>query len=242
MFKIIKTKDYEEMSEKTYEVIREVVVNKPDCVLGLATGSSPIGTYQRLVKDHQENGTSYKKVTTFNLDEYLGIPKTHPQSYWTFMHENLFNYLDCPEENIHVPADGPDKQKQCELYEESMKGYQVDIQLLGIGTDGHIGFNEPGTSFDSLTHIADLKESTIKDNARLFFDNDISKVPTQAITMGIATVMKAKKIILIASGKNKAKAIHDMINGPVTEDMPASILQKHPDVVIVVDNAAAELL
>ena len=238
---IIITENYEELSDKAAEVMLDVIKNNEHPVIGLATGSSPVGLYQRMIQDHKENGTSYKNVITFNLDEYVGLPRDHEQSYYTFMHDNLFNGLDIPEENIHVPTDGEDKEKQCADYEKAMEDYTVDLQLLGIGSDGHIGFNEPGTSFDSLTHVTDLKESTIQDNAR-FFDGDISKVPTQAITMGIATVMKAKKILFIANGKNKAKAIYDMIKGPVDESCPASILQRHPDVVIIIDKEAAELL
>lgn len=241
MFKIIKVNDYETMSDKAFEVVKAVVDANPRCVLGLATGSSPVGLYERMIKDHKENGTSYKDVTTFNLDEYCGLPKSHPESYYSFMHRNLFSGLDIKEENIHIPEDGEDKEAKCKEYDRAMEHYQVDIQVLGIGSNGHIGFNEPGTSFASKTHIVTLKESTRKDNARFFNDN-IDEVPTHAITMGIDTIMHAKKVIIVASGANKAKAIGAMVNGPVSEDCPASILQNHPDVVVVVDEAAgAEL-
>ena len=227
MFKIIVTENYDELSEKAFEVMKEVITSKSNPVLGLATGSSPIGLYQNMIKDHKENGTSYKNVVTFNLDEYIGLKRDHSQTYWTFMHENLFNGLDIPAE--------------CEKYEEAMKNFEVDIQLLGIGANGHIGFNEPGTSFDTLTHTVVLKEKTRQDNAR-FFDPLGEEVPTEAITMGIATIMKAKKILLVANGKNKADAVYAMIKGPVTEECPASVLQNHPDVTVIVDRGAASKL
>ena len=240
MFNVVKVKDYEEASDKAFEVMKEFI--KPGKVLGLATGSTPLGLYQRMVKDHKENGTSYKEIKTFNLDEYVGLPISHPESYYAFMHRNLFDHIDILEENTHVPSGlGEDLEGQAKHYDEMIDNDPVDIQLLGIGSDGHIAFNEPGTPFDSPTHVTDLAESTIKDNCR-FFDNDISKVPTQAVTQGIGTIMKAKNILLIATGANKAKAVKDMIDGPVDEACPASILQKHPNVTIIVDEAAASLL
>ena len=240
MFNVVKVKDYEEASDKAFEVMKEFI--KPGKVLGLATGSTPLGLYQRMVKDHKENGTSYKDIKSFNLDEYVGLPISHPESYYAFMHRNLFDHIDILEENAHVPSGlGEDLEGQAKHYDEMIDNDPVDIQLLGIGSDGHIAFNEPGTPFDSPTHVTDLAESTIKDNCR-FFDNDISKVPTQAVTQGIGTIMKAKNILLIATGANKAKAVKDMIDGPVDEACPASILQKHPNVTIIVDEAAASLL
>ncbi len=240
MFNVVKVKDYEEASDKAFEVMKEFI--KPGKVLGLATGSTPLGLYQRMVKDHKENGTSYKDIKSFNLDEYVGLPISHPESYYAFMHRNLFDHIDIMEENAQVPSGlGEDLEGQAKHYDEMIDNDPVDIQLLGIGSDGHIAFNEPGTPFDSPTHVTDLAESTIKDNCR-FFDNDISKVPTQAVTQGIGTIMKAKNILLIATGANKAKAVKDMIDGPVDEACPASILQKHPNVTIIVDEAAASLL
>lgn len=241
MIKVIKVKNYDEISDKAFEIMHDLVTSKPNAVLGLATGSSPIGLYQRMIADHRENGTSYKDIVTFNLDEYVGLEKSHPESYYSFMHRNLFDGLDIPEEQIHIPSSEGDLQENCDSYNKAMSDYQIDLQILGIGSNGHIGFNEPGTSFDSVTHIVDLKESTIRDNAR-FFDNDISKVPTQAITMGISNVMAAKKILLIASGENKANAILATVMGVVTENVPASILQNHPDVVIIIDEAAGSAL
>lgn len=237
--KVIKVKNYDEVSAEAFKVMKEVVANKPEAVLGLATGSSPIGLYENMIKDHKENGTSYAKCQSFNLDEYVGIDRNNSQSYWTFMHENLFHGIDLPEDKIHVPYGNT--KADCEGYEKAMENVSVDIQVLGIGGNGHIGFNEPGTPFTEETHIVDLTEKTRSDNAR-FFENDINKVPTQAITMGIATIMKAKKILLVASGANKADAVAAMVNGPVDPACPASVLQNHPDVVVIVDEEAAAKL
>lgn len=242
MIKVIICKDYNEVSDRAAEIMLDVVKNNPKAVLGLATGSSPIGLYQRMIKDHQENGTSYANITTFNLDEYVGLEQEHPQSYYTFMHQNLFNHIDIKKENVNIPSvQGDDMQANCDAYNELLSKQKIDLQLLGIGSNGHLAFNEPGTPFDSVTQVVDLKQSTIQDNAR-FFDNDMSKVPTQSITMGIKNVMDAKKILLVASGKNKADAIYQTVKGEVSTDCPASILQKHPDVTVVVDEDAASLL
>lgn len=241
MFTTIVCENYDEVSKEAFKVMK-TVLDKGNPVLGLATGSSPVGLYKEMIRDHKENGTSYKNILTWNLDEYVGIPRTHEQSYWTFMHENLFNFIDIPEENIHVPVgEAEDEEAECVKYEESMKGHTVDIQVLGIGSDGHIAFNEPGTPFDSLTHLMDLTEQTRKDNAR-FFDNDINQVPKRSITMGLASIMRAKKIIVIATGENKAEAVYGMLKGPKTTDCPASILQDHPDVTVLLDKAAASKL
>ena len=240
MIRIIKVKDYEEASDKAFEVMKDFL--KPGMVLGLATGSTPLGLYARMVKDHKENGTSYKDIKSFNLDEYVGLPVSHPESYYTFMHRNLFDQIDIPEENTHVPSGlGEDLEAQAKKYDEMIDASPVDIQLLGIGSDGHIAFNEPGTPFDSGTHVTDLAESTIKDNCR-FFDNDISKVPTQAVTTGSGTSMKARNILLIATGANKAQAVKDMLEGPIDVNCPASILQKHDNVTVIIDEPAAALL
>ncbi len=235
--KIAVCENYDELSNKAFEVIKEQVVAKPDSVLGLATGSSPVGMYKDMIKDHKENGTSYKDVVTYNLDEYVGIDRNDPQSYYTFMNENLFSEIDIDPKNTHVPYGNT--KEDCEKYEDSVNG--VDIQVLGIGQNGHIGFNEPGTPFDEPTHIVDLTENTREANAR-FFDNDIDKVPAQAITQGIGTIMKAKKILLVANGANKADAVKAMIEGPVSVECPASVLQNHPDVVVVIDKEAASKL
>lgn len=236
---VIVVKDYDAVSQKAFAVMKEVVTGKKAPVLGLATGSSPIGLYKNMIRDHRENGTSYADVQTFNLDEYVGIPRDHAQSYWTFMHENLFAGIDIKEENVHVPYG--DSKADCEAYEKALEDVSVDIQVLGIGANGHIGFNEPGTPFDEETHIVTLTEKTRQDNAR-FFEGDINKVPTHAITMGIATIMKAKKILLVATGENKADAIKAMIEGEVSTSCPASVLQNHKDVVVIIDEAAASKL
>ena len=219
--KIIICENYDELSEKAFEVMKGVVTGSDRPVLGLATGSSPIGLYKCMIKDHKENGTDYSKVITFNLDEYVGLKSEHSKTYYTLGNGDL--------------------EKNCADYEKAMEDYTVDIQLLGIGSNGHIGFNEPGTSFDSLTHVVELKESTRKDNAR-FFDPLGEEVPTHACTMGIATIMKAKKILVVANGANKADAVFNMVKGPVSEDCPASILQNHPDVTLIVDRAAGKKL
>lgn len=236
---VIVLKDYKEVSKKAFEVMKEVVATKKNAVLGLATGSSPIGLYENMIQDHKENGTSYADVTSFNLDEYVGINRNHEQSYYTFMHENLFHGIDIKEENVHVPYG--DTKEDCDGYEKAMEDYSVDIQVLGIGANGHIGFNEPGTPFTETTHIVTLTEKTRQDNAR-FFEDDINKVPTHAITMGIATIMKAKKILLVATGENKADAVAAMINKVPSVDCPASVLQNHSNVVVIVDEAAASKL
>ena len=241
MFNIIIKDNYDEVSSEAFKVMKEVV-KKKDCVLGLATGSSPVGLYKKMIADHKSEGTSYKDIRSWNLDEYVGIPHTHEQSYYTFMHENLFDHIDIREENVHVPCgEGDNIEQNCIDYEKSMEGVTVDLQVLGIGSDGHIAFNEPGTPFDSLTHIMDLTEQTRQDNAR-FFDNDINQVPTHAITMGLASIMRARKIVLIATGANKADAVYGMIKGELTTDCPASILQTHPDVTVVLDKEAASRL
>ena len=237
--KVIIAKDYHEVSKAAFEVMKEYL--KPGKVLGLATGSSPVGLYQNMIKDHQENGTSYAEIKTFNLDEYVGLPLSHSESYYTFMHEQLFNHIDIKEENIHIPSGLGELEKGCELYDQLIAATPVDIQLLGIGSNGHIGFNEPGTSFEIGTHVTDLTESTRKDNAR-FFDPLGEEVPTQACTMGPKTIMDARAILLVAEGENKAASVKAMLEGPVCEDCPASILQRHPNVTVVIDEAASKLL
>lgn len=242
MFQTIIKDNYDAVSKEAFQVMKAVLDEKEDAVLGLATGSSPLGLYQEMVKDFKETGRSYAKVVTFNLDEYVGLPKDHEQSYYTFMHQNLFDLIDCQEKNIHIPCgDGENPTKDADAFEREIQKYVIDIQVLGIGSDGHIAFNEPGTPFDSLTHVTELAKETIQDNAR-FFDFDTSKVPTKAVTQGLATIMRAKKILLIATGKNKADAIATMIQGEQTVDCPASVLQNHQDVTVILDPAAAAKL
>ena len=240
---IYRAKDYEDMSKKAANIIASQVVLKPDCVLGLATGSTPIGAYKNLVEKYEQGDLDFSQVTTVNLDEYKGLPRENDQSYYYFMHVNLFDHVNVKPENTHLP-DGTkeDANEECARYEELIRSLGgQDLQLLGLGHNGHIGFNEPGTPFTEETHIVELTEKTRSDNAR-FFDNDINQVPTHAITMGIATIMKAKKILLVASGANKADAVAAMVNGPVDPACPASVLQNHADVVVVVDEAAAAKL
>lgn len=235
--KVIITKGYDDLSKEAFKVMKAVLEKKPNAVLGLATGSSPEGLYAEMVKDHEENGTSYKDVVTYNLDEYVGIDRNDPQSYYTFMNDHLFKHIDINPDNTQVPYGST--AEDAKKYDDEVKG--VDIQLLGIGRNGHIGFNEPGTPFDERTHIVELTESTRDANKR-FFDNDITKVPEKAISQGIGTVMDAKKILLIANGEGKADAVKAMIEGPVSTECPASILQNHPDCIIIVDEAAASKL
>ena len=238
--KIIKVKDYEAMSDKAAEIMHNVVANKPNAVLGLATGTTPLGLYKRMIEDCK-NGTSYKDIRTVNLDEYLGLDVNSDQSYVYFMRHNLFDHIDIDLKNTNI-EDGKakDPEAECARYNKLLEEMPQDIQLLGLGSDGHIGFSEPGTPFGSGVHIADLAESTIKDNSRLFAN--INDVPRQAMTQGIKNIMNAKSILMIASGKNKAKAVNAMVNGPVTEDVPASVLQLHPDCTLIVDEEAASLL
>ena len=231
----------EELSRLIAEEFIKVVNAKPNAVLGLATGTSPLKVYANLAKANKEGRVSFKDVTTFNLDEYIGLEGTHNQSYRFFMNENLFNHIDINKERTHVLKGTGDYLAYANQYDELIKeAGGIDIQILGIGSDGHIAFNEPGTPFDSLTHVAELAESTIVDNSRLF--NDISEVPTKAVTMGLRSIMNAKKIVLLATGKNKAKAIFNLLKGPKTEEVPCSILQDHPDCTIYVDEEAYSLM
>ncbi len=239
--KVIVTKNYDEMSEKAAKIIIDVVKNNPNAVLGLATGSSPIGTYKNMIKDHKENGTSYKNVSTVNLDEYVSLNAEHDQSYAYFMRTNLFDYIDVDQTNTNLPCGvAADLQAECDRYNGVLAKLVPDIQVLGLGSNGHIGFNEPDTPFDSVTHIVDLTENTIKDNSRLFAS--IDEVPKQALSMGIKNIMQAKSIIMVVSGKNKAEAVKGMVNGKITPALPASVLQLHPNVTIVCDEDAASLL
>ena len=229
-----------EISEKIAEEFIKQVNAKPNSVLGLATGTSPLGVYADLVKANKEGRVSFKDVVTFNLDEYIGLEGTHVQSYRYFMNVNLFDQIDINKENTHVLKGVGDYEDYAKKYDALIASFGgIDLQILGIGSDGHIAFNEPGTSFDSLTHVAELAESTIVDNSRLF--NDISEVPTMAVTMGLKSIMNAKKIVLIATGPNKAKAIKNLLRGDKTEEVPCSILQDHPDCTIYVDQEAYRL-
>ncbi|MBQ8685346.1 MAG: glucosamine-6-phosphate deaminase [Clostridia bacterium] len=239
--KVIVTENYEEMSKKAAEIVIGIVKNNPKAVLGLATGSSPIGMYQNMIKDHKENGTSYKDVHTVNLDEYVGLTADHDQSYAYFMRANLFNGLDIDLKNTNLPCGAAsDLQAECDRYNALLENYKQDVQVLGLGSNGHIGFNEPDTPFASVTHLVDLTENTIKDNSRLFAS--IDEVPRQALSMGVKNIMNAKSIVMVVSGKNKAAAVKGMVKGEVTPALPASVLQLHPFVTVVCDKDAASLL
>ena len=236
--RIIATKDYNDMSKKAANILSAQVIMKPDCVLGLATGSTPIGTYEKLVEWYEKGDLDFSQVTSVNLDEYKGLYRKNDQSYYYFMHEHLFNHVNIKEENTNVP-DGtqPDGEKECARYEDLIRSLGgVDLQLLGLGHNGHIGFNEPADAFDKTTHCVDLTESTIEANKRFFASAD--EVPRQAYTMGIGTIMQAKKILIIVSGEDKADIVRDAFFGPVTPQVPASILQMHSDVTLVADEAA----
>ena len=241
--KVFIVKDYDAMSKKAAKIVRDAILRKPDLVLGLATGSTPLGLYKELIRMHKEEGLNFSKVITFNLDEYVGLPKDHPESYNRFMWDNLFNHININPSNVHIP-DGTveDLEAFCKWYEEKIDEYGgIDLQILGIGRDGHIAFNEPGTSLGSRTHIAKLTEVTRRDNAR-FFDGDIEKVPKYAITMGVGTILEAKSIILLANGEAKADAIKKALEGPVTCLITASARQLHPNVTIIVDKEAGSKL
>ena len=235
---IYRAKDYEDMSKKAANIIASQVVLKPDCVLGLATGSTPIGAYKNLVEKYEQGDLDFSQVTTVNLDEYKGLPRENDQSYYYFMHDNLFDHVNVKPENTHLP-DGTkeDANEECARYEELIRSLGgQDLQLLGLGHNGHIGFNEPDTVFEKTTHCVDLQESTIEANKIFFASAD--DVPKQAYTMGIGTIMQAKKILVVVSGEDKADTVAKAFFGPVTPEVPASILQFHKDVILVADEAA----
>ena len=239
--KIIIGKDYEETARKAAIIVINDIILNPELVIGFATGDTPIGIYKELIQDYKMLKLDFSKVITFNLDEYYPIAKSNKQSYNNFMHENLFKYLNVDKNNINIPnGETKDIIKEIKEYEKKIKEKKIDLQILGIGRNGHIGFNEPGSSFKSKTRVINLDEMTIQDNSRLF--KDISEVPRQAITMGIQTIMSAKKIVMIASGKSKAEAIKNMVKGKIDESCPASILQKHKNMILFLDKDAAGLI
>lgn len=234
---VLKEKD---INEKVANEIVSLVNEKPSCVLGLATGSTPLGIYKALIQKYANNEVSFKNVHTYNLDEYVGLSLNDKQSYHYYMKKVLFDHIDIDLNNTHVP-NGVDVAKSLKGYDEEIKNAGgIDLQILGIGSNGHIAFNEPGTSFSSLTHIVNLNKSTIEDNSRFF--TSIDEVPKQAITMGISSIMNAKKIILIALGEHKAEAIKRLFQDSIREDFPASILKTHPNVEIYCDALAAKYL
>lgn len=239
---VIKVKDYDALSEKASEILAEKLQKLSNPVLGLATGSTPEGLYQKLIKKYEQGDISFKHAISFNLDEYVGLKEEDPNSYRYYMNEKLFNHVDIPQDKTYVPrGDAADPEKACSDYEGKIKeAGNIDIQVLGMGLNGHIGFNEPNTPFTSETHIVDLDDSTRAANARFF--NSLEDVPTQAMTMGIATIMKSKAILLLVSGEKKAETLAKVIQGNVSEALPATVLQRHPNVTIIADEAALSVL
>ncbi len=238
---IVKAKDYADLSRKAANIISAQIIMKPACVLGLATGSSPEGTYKQLIDWYKKGDLDFSQVTTVNLDEYRGLPPEHEQSYRYFMNKHLFDNVNIDKSRTFVPDGLADPVEGCKKYEEIIKSTGgIDLQLLGIGVNGHIGFNEPDVFFESETHCVDLTENTIEANRRFFKSKD--EVPKQAYTVGLRTIMHAKRILVIASGENKADAVYNAIYGRITPQVPASILQLHNDVIIIADEAAASKL
>lgn len=239
--KIVVVKNYDELSLTAAEMVAEIVAAKPDATLGLATGSTPIGCYNLLAEFCRQKKLSFAKTRAVNLDEYVGLSKDHNQSYAYFMRKKLFDNVDIDVKNTFIPnGQADDLSDECARYSALLGTASRDVQILGLGSNGHIGFNEPNTPFDSKTHVVNLAESTIKDNSRLF--DDETQVPKKAITMGISEIMQAKKIIILASGSNKARAVKNMTSGKASADCPASVLQRHPDCTVIVDADAAALL
>jgi glucosamine-6-phosphate deaminase len=239
---VIVKDNYDEISKEASQIVVDRLRKKPNLVLGLATGSTPLGLYKELIRMHKAEGLDFSKVTTFNLDAYVGLPPTHPQSYSYFMKENLFKHINIPERHIHVP-DGManDIDAFCDWYEEKMrKSGGIDLQVLGIGVNGHIAFNEPGSSLGSRTRVKTLTEKTRQDNARFF--KSMSEVPRYALTMGVGTIMESKELLLLASKASKADAIKAAVEGPMTSQCPASIVQLHPKTFVIIDKEASSKL
>lgn len=238
--RIIICKDYEELSEKGAEFFASQLTLKPDSILGLATGGTPVGLYKELIRLNRAGKIDFSHVTSFNLDEYYPIAPDNSQSYRRFMNENLFDHINIDKARTFVP-DGlaSDPEKECERYEALLASYgRVDLQLLGIGRNGHIGFNEPDSSLCALTHMTSLTQSTVEANAR-FFD-DISEVPTKALTMGMGTILNSRMIVMLISGKEKHEVLTELLNDKITTDIPATLLKVHPNTVIICDTAAYE--
>jgi glucosamine-6-phosphate deaminase len=240
--RIIIEADADQAAETAANLIAQQVQTKPDSVLGLATGGTPIRCYQSLIRRYREGTLDFGQVRTFNLDEYIGLPLDHPESYHSFMDAQLFSHINVPRQHRNLPdPTGNDYSRQCQEYEDRIdRAGGIDLQLLGIGRDGHIGFNEPGSSLASRTRVKHLTQETIDDNAR-FFD-DAAEVPRLAITMGVGTILQSRRCLLLATGDSKAVAIRDAVEGPLTASVPASALQLHRDTIVVVDEAAASLL
>ncbi len=239
---VIICKNYQAVSRAAAEAVAAVLNEKPNAVLGMATGSTPLGLYQELVRMHRNESLDFSQVTTFNLDEYVGLPVTHEQSYHYFMHENFFKHVNIPRQNIHIPSGTTSNYRAfCQWYETRIKQCGgIDVQILGIGSDGHIAFNEPGSSLSSRTRLKTLAKPTIDDNVRFFSSR--AEVPIYAITMGVGTIMEARKLVLMANGAKKADAIAAAVEGPVSAMITASALQMHEDATVFVDDPAASKL
>lgn len=240
--RIIVVDNYDEMSKKAAKMILSQITLKPNSVIGLATGSTPSGMYKELVYMYKNNEIDFSEVVTFNLDEYYGLDKLNKQSYHYYMNENLFKHVNIKAENINIPnGKAEDINKECDQYEEKInEAGGTELQVLGIGRNGHIGFNEPDIKFEVATHLVHLDNNTIQANSRFF--NFIEEVPTKAISMGIKTIMHSKKIMLLANGIDKAEAIYKTVKGKIVTEVPASILQLHPDVTLILDKQAASML
>ncbi len=238
---VIVLKNSKKIGKYVGQVIIDAIKENPKIVLGLATGSSPVTTYNYLIKDHKKNNTDWSEIKTFNLDEYIGLDQQNPQSYFQFMKNHLFNYVNIKDENINIPIGTGDYEKFAKTYDKKIaEAGGIDIQILGLGENGHIGFNEPPCDFNSKTQVIDLVESTISANSRFF--NSIDEVPKRAVSMGIDSIMKAKKILLIAFGENKANAIKQLIQGEISTNVPCTILQKHKNVYVIIDKNIEKLL
>lgn len=234
---VIRVKDYEDLSLQAAKIVSDLLKEKPKSNLGLATGSSPIGLYQNLIKMYKNDEISFKHVKTYNLDEYCGLPKEHKESYYSFMHRNLFDHVDIKEKNVHLPSsEGKNLEKNCDKYNKLLHKANIDLQVLGIGGNGHIGFNEPGTSFEQETFVTKLTDKTREDNKRFFAS--IDDVPTHSITMGIKNIMEARKILMLISGVGKQQAVKELLSGNISENFPASVLHNHPNVTVIIDDAA----
>ena len=240
--KILICKDYNEMSLVASNLLAKEIIDKPNTTLGLATGSTPVGLYKNLIEMNKNNIIDFSQVKTFNLDEYFGLDKSDTQSYYHFMRDNLFNHININAQNTHIPSGvAQDIEAECQRYDKLIEDSGgIDIQILGIGSNAHIAFNEPSDTFKMGTYLVDLTESTINANSR-FFDS-IDKVPTKAVTIGVGSIFKAKKIILLASGKNKAEAIYNTVFGDINPNVPSSILKLHPDVTLVLDKDSSKLI
>ena len=235
-------KNAEAIGKAAASLFAATVIRKPDCVLGFATGSTPVPTYQALSELYRDGAVDFSRVTTYNLDEYVGLGHEHEQSYYYFMTDNLFRHINVPKENIHVlSGTAKDPAAECAAYDAAIDAAGgIDLQILGIGNNGHIAFNEPASNFAPTTHVVNLTESTIQANTRFFNNSD--EVPRQAVSMGIGNIMAAKCVVLVATGESKAKAVYDTIRGPITPRVPASVLQLHPCCVILTDREAGKLM